>query len=64
MDYIITNTNIVRVTADAIGLPANVKLKEGSGCSRAIFNAAGREELTQACNEIGHCNIGSAAVTL
>ena len=62
MDFIITNTNIVRVTADAIVLPANVKLKEGSGCSRAIFKAAGREELTQACDEIGHCDMGSAVV--
>ena len=64
MDFIITNTNIVRVTADAIVLPANKYLKEGSGASRAIFEAAGRKELTQACNEIGHCDMGSAAVTL
>ena len=63
MDFIITNTNIVRVTADAIVLPANKYLKEGSGASRAIFEAAGRKELTQACNEIGHCDMGSAAVT-
>ena len=63
MDFIITNTNIVRVTADAIVLPANRYLKEGSGASRAIFEAAGRKELTQACNEIGHCDMGSAAVT-
>ena len=64
MDFIITNTNIVRVTADAIVLPANRHLKEGSGASRAIFEAAGRKELTQACNEIGHCDMGSATVTL
>lgn len=37
MDFIITNTNIVRVTADAIVLPANRHLKEGSGASRAIL---------------------------
>ena len=64
MDFIITNANIVRVTADAIVLPANRNLKEGSGASRAIFEAAGRKELTQACEEIGHCDMGSAVVTL
>ena len=64
MDFIITNTNIVRVAADAIVLPANKYLKEGSGASRAIFEAAGRKELTQACEEIGHCDMGSAVVTL
>ena len=64
MDFVITNTNIVRVTADAIVLPANQKLKEGPGCSRAIFSAAGRKELKQACDKYGHCDMGSAVVTL
>ena len=63
MDFIITNANIVRVTADAIVLPANRNLKEGSGASSAVFEAAGRKELTQACEEIGHCDMGSAVVS-
>ena len=52
MDFTITNTNIVRVTADAIVLPANRHLKEGSGASRAIFEAAGRKELAEKSLEL------------
>lgn len=45
--------NIVDAKVDAIVLPANSKLKEGSGASEAIFKAAGRKELTKKCKEIG-----------
>lgn len=57
-------TNIVNVSADAIVLPANTMLKEGSGASTAIFEAAGRRKLTQACKKIGSCPVGSAVPTL
>lgn len=56
--------DIVAAKVDAIVLPANTKLKEGSGASTAIFKAAGRKELTKACNRIGNCEVGSAVPTL
>ncbi len=64
MKFEIVKTNIINVTADAIVLPANSKLKEGPGASSAIFEAAGRKDLTKACNKIGHCEVGSAVPTL
>ena len=63
MQFDILKTNITKVTADAIVLPANEHLKEGSGTSTAIFEAAGRTNLTQACKKIGHCDIGNAVPT-
>lgn len=64
MNFDIVKTNIVNVSADAIVLPANSRLREGSGTSRAIFEAAGREQLTKACRKIGTCQVGSAVPTL
>lgn len=64
MKFEIVKANIIDVVSDAIVLPANEALKEGSGTSKAIFTAAGRKELTQACEKLGHCNIGSAIPTL
>ena len=64
MDFSIIKADISRVSADAIVLPANSKLKEGSGASTAIFEAAGRKALTKACQKIGHCDVGSAVPTL
>ena len=55
--------NIVDAVTDAIVLPANTSLREGSGASTAIFQAAGRKQLTEACKLIGKCEVGSAAVT-
>ena len=64
MDFRIIKGDIVDANVDAIVLPANSKLKEGSGASEAIFKAAGRKQLTKKCNEIGYCEVGSATVTL
>ena len=64
MEFSIVKTNIANIAADAIALPANEQLKEGSGSSRSIFEAAGRKELTKACAQIGHCDIGNAVPTL
>ena len=55
--------NILNVLSDAIVLPANTALKEGSGVSTAIFQAAGRKSLTEACSKIGSCEEGKAVVT-
>ena len=68
MDYIVTRNDITRMDVDAIVLPANSKLKEGSGASTAIFRKAGREELTKACTNItrkkGDIRVGTAVPTL
>jgi len=64
MQFDVLKANIVNVNADAIVLPANENLREGSGASRSIFEAAGRRALTKACREVGHCDTGSAVPTL
>ena len=64
MKFDLVKSNIINVPADAIVLPANSMLKEGSGASAAIFEAAGRKDLTKACKKIGFCEVGSAVPTL
>lgn len=64
MEFKIVKANIINVSVDAVVLPANSKLHEGSGTSAAIFKAAGRNNLKKACKEIGYCDIGSAVATL
>lgn len=64
MKFEIVKSNIISIPADAVVLPANTMLREGSGTSRAIFEAAGRKNLTQACKKIGSCQVGSAVPTL
>lgn len=63
MKFDIVKTNIINVAADAVVLPANEHLKEGSGASQAIFEAAGRSALTKYCDKLGHCDIGNAVPT-
>ncbi len=63
-NYTFFKGNIVDAQVDAIVLPANPELKEGRGTSEAIFEAAGRRQLTKACNKIGHCDLGFSVPTL
>ncbi len=64
MDFRIVKGNIVDAQVDAIVLPANANLREGSGASKAIFEAAGRKLLTKKCKELAPCEVGSAVATL
>lgn len=64
MKYYIAKGNIIDVSVDAIVLPANEKLKMGSGASEAIFKAAGKSALSKACAKIGRCPMGFAVPTL
>ena len=63
MPFLMIRNDITKVAADAIVNPANRNLLQGSGTSRAIYQAAGEQELTAACEAIGHCDLGRAACT-
>ena len=63
MPFLMVRNDIVNMDVDAIVNPSNTGLYQGRGTSRAIFMAAGEEALTQACSEIGSCELGKAAIT-
>ena len=63
MPFLMIRNDITKVAADAIVNPANRNLLQGSGTSRAIYQAAGEQELTAACEAIGHCDFGKAVCT-
>ena len=63
MPFLMIRNDITRVEADAIVNPANPALLQGSGTSRAIYQAAGETELTAACKAIGDCAPGGAVCT-
>ena len=63
MPFQMVRNDITRVAADAIVNPANRELLQGSGTSRAIYQAAGETELTAACKAIGCCAPGGAVCT-
>lgn len=64
MNFEIIRNDITSMKVDAVVLPANSRLKEGSGTSAAIFEKAGRNELERACRKIGKVNIGDSVPTL
>lgn len=55
--------DLTKMKVDAIVNAANTELKMGGGVCGAIFQAAGVEELTQACNQKGGCPVGQAVIT-
>lgn len=59
----IQKTSIVDLSTDAIVNAANNGLVAGSGVCGAIFNAAGKEELQEACKRYGFCKTGAAVIT-
>ena len=63
MPFLMIRNDITKVAADAIVNPANRNLLQGSGTSRAIYQAAGEQELTAACEAIGLCDLGGAVCT-
>lgn len=63
MPFLMIRNDITKVAADAIVNPANRNLLQGSGTSRAIYQAAGEQELTASCEAIGHCDLGRAVCT-
>ena len=55
--------DITTLNVDVIVNAANEGLLAGGGVCGAIFAAAGADELSAACAEIGSCSTGSAVIT-
>lgn len=68
MDFKVVRNDIANMKVDALVLPANPHLREGSGASKAIYKKAGEKELAEACKKArrkyGKLQIGSAIPTL
>lgn len=63
MPFEIVRNDITKMKTDAIVNAANASLKMGGGVCGAIFSAAGSHVLQEACDQIGHCAVGSAVQT-
>lgn len=63
MPFYISHRDITTMEVDAIVNAANTELREGGGVCGAIFLEAGRKEMTDACQKIGHISTGGAAIT-
>ncbi|MCR5667394.1 MAG: macro domain-containing protein [Eubacterium sp.] len=59
----IYKSSITKLTTDAIVNAANTGLWKGGGVCGYIFQEAGSREMTRACEQIGHCDEGSAVIT-
>lgn len=59
----IKQISITDLNTDAIVNAANEHLQAGGGVCGAIFSAAGHKRLQAACDEIKHCDTGSAVIT-
>ncbi|WP_033543769.1 macro domain-containing protein [Planococcus sp. CAU13] len=59
----IVRNDITKMTTETIVNAANSALKMGGGVCGAIFNAAGPRALQEACDRIGHCEVGDAVHT-
>jgi ADP-ribosyl-[dinitrogen reductase] hydrolase len=55
--------DITKLKVDAIVNAANTSLFGGSGECGAIFDAAGCDDMTAACQSIGKCEYGDAVIT-
>ena len=60
---VIQKISITDLATDAIVNAANSGLLAGSGVCGAIFRAAGRRQLQDACDRYGYCPTGSAVIT-
>ncbi len=63
MPFNIIRNDIVNMKVDAIVNAANPELKHGGGVSGRIFEAAGAQAMTEACDAIGFCDFGKAVIT-
>ena len=63
MPFFLVRNDITKMQVDAVVNPANTRLLQGAGTSRAIYMAAGEFRLTRACRKTGHCPVGGAVMT-
>ncbi|MDD6646763.1 MAG: macro domain-containing protein [Firmicutes bacterium] len=63
MPFLLVRNDITKMNVDAVVNPANTRLLQGAGTSRAIFLAAGEYRLTRACRKKGRCPVGEAVMT-
>jgi O-acetyl-ADP-ribose deacetylase (regulator of RNase III) len=63
MPLAIVRNNITKMQTDAIVNAANIALQKSNGVCGAIFDAAGVDDLENACKKIGKCETGSAVIT-
>lgn len=59
----IEQIGITKAGTECIVNAANEHLQAGGGVCGIIFQAAGHKQLQKACDDIGHCNTGSAVIT-
>ena len=59
----ILSEDITKLEVDAIVNAANTQLLAGGGVCGAIFRAAGRRELQEACNKLAPIQTGEAVIT-
>ena len=59
----IRKIGITKLRADAVVNAANTGLLQGGGVCGYIFRDAGADEMTKACDAIGHCDEGGAVIT-
>lgn len=59
----IRKIGITKLSTEAVVNAANTGLLQGGGVCGFIFRDAGAEDMTKACNAIGHCDEGSAVIT-
>ncbi len=63
MPFMLVRNDITNMQVDAVVNAANSSLAPGGGVCGAIFRKAGYSRLLQACQGIGHCDVGQAVVT-
>lgn len=59
----IKKTGILNTDCEAVVNAANDHLAMGGGVCGVIFSVAGVNELSDACDKIGHCDVGDAKIT-
>jgi len=62
-DITILNISVTKLDTDAIVNAANSSLSMGGGVCGSVFLGAGVDNMSEACNKIGHCDTGSAVIT-
>ncbi len=59
----IVRDDIANMRVDAVVVPANPSLLIDGGAGEAVARIAGMEQMQRACDELGGCAVGEAAVT-